>query len=155
MIEDIDGIGFKTADKIAYSLGFEQHHPYRLKALLLSVLLDACMSSGNSFLNYDEFMTAFSKRLRKEGLMLTAEEIDEYVEQLKMDRMIIIEENRIYHSTQYDAEKGIASFLSGFPYVNEIEAITDDLEAVSYTHLDVYKRQHKDERTSKKTQYLK
>lgn len=128
MIEDIDGIGFKTADKIAYSLGFEQHHPYRLKALLLSVLLDACMSSGNSFLNYDEFMSAFSKRLRKEGLMLTAEEIDEYVEQLKMDRMIIIEENRIYHSTQYDAEKGIASFLSGFPYVNEIEAITDDLE---------------------------
>lgn len=60
--------------------------------------------------------------------MLTAEEIDEYVEQLKMDRMIIIEENRIYHSTQYDAEKGIASFLSGFPYMNEVEAITDDLE---------------------------
>lgn len=128
IIEDIDGIGFKTADKIAYSLGFDQNHPYRLKALMLSVLLDSCMSSGNSYLLYDEFMNAFSKRIRKEGLVMSADEVEEYVDQLKMERMIIIEENRIYHSTQYDAEQGIAAFLAGFPYVNEIEASVDDLD---------------------------
>ena len=128
MIEDIDGIGFKTADKIAYSLGFDSDHPYRLKALLLSVLLDACMGSGNSYLELDEFMSIFSKRLRKEGLSLSEEETADFMDELKMERLIIIEDQRIYHSTQYDAEKGIATFLASFPYVQELEVLLDDLE---------------------------
>ena len=48
LIEDIDGIGFKTADKLAKGLQFEDDHPYRIKAAILACVLDICMTNGDT-----------------------------------------------------------------------------------------------------------
>lgn len=118
LIEDIDGIGFKTADKLAKELSFEDDHPYRIKAAVLSVVLDLCMASGDTYTE----ISALTKRLRKEFDMDI--DVSEYVMQLQSERLLIVEDDRIYHHTQYDAEKGIANFLFHFPYV---EALTSDV----------------------------
>lgn len=111
LVEDIDGIGFKTADKIAENLHFDEEHPYRIRALLLSCVKDACMANGDSYISLDKLSKVIRKKIPEHV------ETEEYLSALIQDRQLILEEDRIYHHTQYDAEKGIAQFLSCFPYV--------------------------------------
>lgn len=134
MIEDIDGIGFKTSDKIASMLGFSKDHPYRLRALIESEVLEACVREGNSYIEKEVFEATLLKRFRKEGLEIKLEEVEEIFQQLLKDRFIVMEEDRIYHHTQYDAEKGIASFMQNFPYVEnyktEILNLDDEIHLI-------------------------
>lgn len=119
LIEDIDGIGFTTADKLAKSLQFEETHPYRMKAAVLSAVLSICMSSGDTYVSFAQMQ----REVLKMGLPL--EELCVYVEMLLEEGSLIQEEERFYHHTQYEAERGIASFLAMFPYekMEEAEAI--------------------------------
>jgi exodeoxyribonuclease V alpha subunit len=50
LAKDVWGVGFKTADKIARSLGFEIDHPERIKAGTLFVLSEASESGGHTYL---------------------------------------------------------------------------------------------------------
>ena len=52
LVEDVDGIGFITADKIAAKLGVERDSEYRLRAGILYTLKEAADKSGNTFLPY-------------------------------------------------------------------------------------------------------
>lgn len=128
MVEDIDGIGFKTSDKVAKLLGFANNHPYRLKALIESEVLETCIRTGNSYVEKEEFDLSLKKRLDKENIELDDFDFEECFKQLQFDRFIVIEDNRIYHHTQYDAEKGIASFLNSFPYVYNYKTEIKDLD---------------------------
>lgn len=127
MIEDIDGVGFKTSDRVASILGFEKNHPYRMKALIESEVLESCIRSGNSYIEKDEFEKALINRLKKENIQSDFD-FESCFQQLVLERFIVVEEDRIYHHTQYDAEKGIASFLRDFPYVNETNTLISSLD---------------------------
>ncbi|MGN1344087.1 MAG: AAA family ATPase, partial [Traorella sp.] len=128
LIEDIDGIGFKTSDKIASILGFENNHPYRLRALIESQVLEVCITNGNSYIEKDEFLHSFEKRIQKENIDIDDFDYNNCFQQLQYDRFIVVEENRIYHHTQYDAEAGIAQFLKSFPYVYNYETQIPNLD---------------------------
>lgn len=134
MVEDIPGVGFKTSDKIAAVLGFTKDHPYRLKALIESEVLEACIRQGNSYIQKEEFEKSLFQRLKKENVENADFNFEECFEQLKQERFILVEENRIYHHTQYDAEKGIASFLKWFPFVEnegfQIENIDQEIRII-------------------------
>ena len=116
LIEDIDGFGFKTADKIANHIGFDMEHPARIKAIVLSVLMEFCMSNGNSFILYDRLLEIAKKKVNKLGLLADSFDFEEMIEELNFERSIVIENNQVYHHTQYDAERGIAQFVAEFPY---------------------------------------
>ena len=124
MVEDIDGIGFKTADKVAKGLGFNHDHPYRIKALILSSVLESCMSSGNSFVLFEDLNKILYKKMRDEMIELQNDDVENYLDQLTAQRLLVIEDSRVYHHTQYDAERGIAEYLSGFPYAEEVSQPT-------------------------------
>lgn len=140
LVEDIDGIGFTTADKLAKSLSFEDNHPYRIKAAILSSVLSICMSSGDSYVERVQIERELQKKMK-----LHIIDLDGYLEELVQDRSLIIEEHRIYHHTQYDAECGIANFLHHFPYV-EIEPMPLDIasaviEVEEHLHITYEARQ--------------
>ena len=46
LVEDVEGIGFKTADRIAASLGIEQSSEYRLSAGVKYTLSEATAGAG-------------------------------------------------------------------------------------------------------------
>ena len=50
LVEDIDGIGFFTADKIAMSLGVAHDSDFRLRAGILHVLKDNSEKNGNTYM---------------------------------------------------------------------------------------------------------
>ena len=50
LIEDVSGVGFLTADKIAQSLGIDKNSEFRMRAGLLHTLKTACEKEGNTYL---------------------------------------------------------------------------------------------------------
>jgi exodeoxyribonuclease V alpha subunit len=111
VIDECDGFGFKTADKIAFSIGFQADDPRRLYALLVSLCMDLCMRTGDSFISAETLEHAFEEECGD-----LSYDYENLLDQACMNRRIVIEEGRIYPVTQYDAETGISGFLAGFPY---------------------------------------
>ena len=58
LVEDVEGIGFKTADRIAASLGIEQDSEYRLSAGVKYTLSDATAVAGHCYLPRPELALA-------------------------------------------------------------------------------------------------
>ena len=141
LIEDIDGIGFKTADKLAQELSFGLDHPYRIKAYILSLILDACMRTGDTYILYDDLCKEVHKKIGEIDL-------DSYLDLLQEDYLIMIDEDRIYHHTQYESELGICKFLESYPYekqvnINEAD-LYDELEQVEEKLHITYEEHQKD-----------
>ena len=126
LIIDIDGIGFKTADKLAMTLGFDEMNPNRIKAAIVSVVLSVSMQTGNTYTSKEEVF----RHLTKEFSFFDEELYEMYLSELEMERLIYLEEDFLYHITQYDAEKGIAGFLYGFPYVDVDNNRIENLDCV-------------------------
>lgn len=137
LVEDIDGIGFKTADKIANNLNFEENHPYRLRALILSCVLDYCMSSGDSFITIEKLNKYVIPKLPDSQIVMM-----DYLDELIQDGLLVAEENRLYHHTQYDSEKAIAQFLSCFPYVttskDKIKTLREEIKGMEKDYAITY-----------------
>lgn len=130
MIEDIDGIGFATADKVAMELSFEMDHPYRIKAAILAAVLDICMANGDTYVVETQILRELKKRYGMDQI-----ELSPFLSDLYTDRLLICEDERIYHHTQYEAEKGIAVFLGNFPYEEMKQKNLDHLDE-DITHLE-------------------
>ncbi len=57
LIEDISGIGFKTADRIAESMGIEKDSEFRIKSGII-FLLNQLTGAGNCYYPFEEFIKA-------------------------------------------------------------------------------------------------
>ena len=123
VIDECDGFGFATADKIAMSLGFREDDDRRLYAYLVSLCMDLCVASGDSWVDEETLHNTFMKKTA--GLSCEYEDI---FHQALMNRRIVQEEDRVFPVSQYDAEAGIASFLKNFPFSYIDEPDMDILE---------------------------
>lgn len=56
LVDDVDGIGFATADRIAKELGIEQDSDYRICAALTYLLKDAALRGGHNYLPENELI---------------------------------------------------------------------------------------------------
>ncbi|HIT61993.1 MAG TPA: ATP-dependent RecD-like DNA helicase [Candidatus Caccovivens faecavium] len=63
LIEDIDGIGFTTADRIAKNIGIPSDSAFRVRAGLIHVLKTSCEKNGNTYLPKNMLFSEASKAL--------------------------------------------------------------------------------------------
>ena len=63
LIDDVDGVGFLTADRIAQSMGVEPVSEFRVRAALVYELREAAEKQGNTYLVFDDLMKACSDLL--------------------------------------------------------------------------------------------
>lgn len=117
MVDEVDGIGFATADKVAMSLGFELEDPRRLEAAMVALVDQMNMQSGDTFVSRE----GLAHQMKRQCAGLTYD-FDELLESLLLQRRLVEEEGRIYHVDQYDAEVQIAQFLTLFPF-EELEPV--------------------------------
>lgn len=54
LIDDIVGVGFQTADRIAGELGIAKNSDYRICAAIVYILKDASQKAGHNYLPYDD-----------------------------------------------------------------------------------------------------
>ena len=102
---DIWGIGFKTADRIAASLGIAKDSPYRIMAGVRFVLGEAT-GDGHIYLPQDEL-----EEKTGEALEVDAALVPRILAELDKGGEVFIEEDRVYLASLYYAETGVAEGL--------------------------------------------
>ncbi|MBI1741882.1 ATP-dependent RecD-like DNA helicase [Candidatus Acetothermia bacterium] len=106
LAQDIWGIGFKTADRIATSLGTAKDAPQRLQAGLVHLLNEAASDEGHVFLPKSELLRRSSEILGVETRLLEAALQASQKEQgIKVDAQ---EDPAIYLPALHTSENGIA-----------------------------------------------
>lgn len=115
LVEDVDGIGFFTADKIAQSMGIKPNSEFRLRAGLLHVLKDNSDKNGNTFMLKSTLVEQVTELLKLTNVNLT-DVVCNILEQLALDTYIKIlqseeEEDIIMLGRYYNYEKVLADSL--------------------------------------------
>ena len=110
LADDIDGVGFKTADEIAVKVGIKVDSEFRIKSGIFYVLNHAAMQ-GHIYLPYEELIT-YVKNL----LLIDVSDYDKYIMDLAVDKKIVVktDENgvqNIYASIYYYMENNVAGML--------------------------------------------
>ena len=102
---DVPGIGFKTADKIARSVGIEKDAPVRLVAGLEFSLQEAA-NRGHMYLTRDQLLAAAADILEVDGAQLPP-----MLAQLVAERRVVEEKDLFYMPRLYRAETELAAGL--------------------------------------------
>ena len=102
LIEDISGIGFKTADRIAESLGIEKDSEFRIKSGII-FLLNQLTGAGNCYYPFEDFIKAAMDLLQcGETILLESAKL------LSDEGRIVLEntssEEKIYLKSIYEDE---------------------------------------------------
>lgn len=124
IIEDIDGIGFKTADELAMKIGFQIDDPERLKAGIIYSIKQSCFNSGSTFVYLDELKKAFFKII----FNTDDQTFLNYLSLLIDEQKIVLEDDRYYEYDLYEAEKNVAQYILN---INKYPQESYDHEAVS------------------------
>ena len=109
LIEDVDGIGFYSADKIARSMGVEKNGWFRARAGTVFTLKESARLAGNTFLPESRLIADASKLLDVDENV-----VEGAVEKLAAERKIKrfdLEEPSVMLTSMYRVEKGVATAL--------------------------------------------
>ncbi|MCG4436555.1 ATP-dependent RecD-like DNA helicase [Erysipelothrix rhusiopathiae] len=120
LVYDVDGIGFKTADKVAMSLGYALDDPLRVEALVLDRYKTICFGAGDSFITKDKLFDGVR--------MGDAERVESAYQALVQSGELVEDGDRLYHRTQYDSEVYVTQTLKDFKY-SGYDFDLDDLES--------------------------
>lgn len=109
MIEDIDGIGFATADKAAEKMGIQPESDFRMRAAIIYILKDAASSGGSTYLPAELLKQRLDLLLNTKSDIAVVEEI---VSGLAIDMQVRIylkgEERCVCLYKMYQTERNIA-----------------------------------------------
>ncbi|MDK0840733.1 ATP-dependent RecD-like DNA helicase [Clostridium perfringens] len=105
--DEISGIGFKTSDKIARSLGIEIDSPFRIQSGIRYVINEFC-ANGHTFMPKDELIKEASNVLTVSGDI-----IEENIKNAALDRKIKLErvndKEGVFTIPNYYCELGITN----------------------------------------------
>lgn len=110
LIEDIDGIGFKSADDLAMKIGIDPNDQNRLKAAVLYCLKEKCFQSGSTYQYYDSFYSLFMRIMND----FQEEDFKIYLEELIEEKKIILEDNCYYPYDLYHSEEIISQGIKNY-----------------------------------------
>ena len=122
LADDIDGIGFKTADAIAHKLGISKDAPERISAGVRYCLWEAA-GEGHTCIP-----TAQLTHQAAELLLAPAELIESELIRMQMDRLIVREkvddeeDSLVFLSSLYYAEISVSAKLSALSAINIMTA---------------------------------
>lgn len=140
LVEDVEGIGFKTADRIAASLGIEQSSEYRLSAGVKYTLSEATVGAGHCYLPRPELALAARRLLGSD-----ADSIDRTIDSLILSHDISAqilpcdngeEVVALYLPSTYRAESEVArrlrEMIDAMPdsMASDLTAQIDELERI-------------------------
>ena len=151
LVEDVDGIGFKTADRIAASLGIEQSSEYRLSAGVKYTLSEATAGAGHCYLPRPELALAARRLLGSD-----ADSIDRTIDSLILSHDISAqilpcdsgeEVVALYLPSTYRAESEVArrlrEMIDAMPdsMASDLTAQIDELERIEGLAFHTQQRQ--------------
>ena len=125
LAEDIYGIGFKTADTIADSLGIEKESPSRLMSGIQYILSQSA-DEGHVYQPEDKLIDKSAKMLA-----INADRIQEALNVLHDRESVIIEDDNVYLAPFYYAEMGIANRMASLLETEPARVISQVDESIA------------------------
>ena len=110
LMDDVEGVGFLTADRIALALGVPPDSEYRLQAGLKYVLQEAAASAGHTYLPRETLLAKAAKALRAQGEAL-AHGLDALLFARELVAVSADGEDAVMLGAYYHAEREIARYL--------------------------------------------
>lgn len=125
LCNEISGIGFKTSDKIARSLGIEIDSPFRIQSGIRYVINEFC-ANGHTFMPKDELIKEASNVLTVSGDI-----IEENIKNAALDRKIKLEKvndkEGVFTIPNYYCELGITNRILTLA-ISNFQDISVDVE---------------------------
>jgi len=106
LADDVSGIGFRTADKIAREVGIAPDSPHRAAAAV-KYWLSRSADEGHCYSPRADVVKAVGDELQVPPAL-----VEEAIESLKGQGQLFIEEDRVYLAPFFHAERGVAMRLS-------------------------------------------
>ncbi len=114
LAEDIFGIGFLTADKIATNIGISPWSKFRYRAGILQVLKEAA-EDGHCFLPQPELINGALDKLTTKEHQTEPESVSSVIEELKSTENLVVEVSGnmalCYQSSFYHTENNLANLI--------------------------------------------
>lgn len=136
LVEDIKGLGFTIADQLAQELGIESQAPERFRAGLIHSLLNACMESGDTYVEARDLLEQAINLLESSRPVelnpnQVAQELSHLIEEDKVQQI----DTKIFDNSLFFAEEGIHNHLIRIlekeePKKQEIETIQKHIATV-------------------------
>lgn len=105
LAEDITGVGFRIADEIASRAGIHTDSDYRIRSGLLYTLLQA-VGEGHCYLPMDMLLNRAHILLN-----VNMDDIRPQIDNLMMDKKVVIKQNAVFAASYYYAEMNCARML--------------------------------------------
>ena len=106
LADDIEGIGFKTADEIASKIGIKVDSDYRIRSGILYSLLESAQD-GNSYLPKDILIRKSAELLKVDSTL-----IETQMNNLMVERKLVFKgDDHVYASSYFYEEQAIAVML--------------------------------------------
>ncbi|MFQ6791959.1 MAG: ATP-dependent RecD-like DNA helicase [Thomasclavelia sp.] len=107
LIEDIDGIGFKTADELAIKIGGSLDAPDRIKAAIIYSIKQHGFNTGSTYCLLDDIKRVFNKNIYN----IDDNTFYQYLDELVSEELVVLKDNRYYYYEMDEAENNIANYL--------------------------------------------
>jgi len=87
LVEDMSRVGFRTADKIAISVGIAEDSKFRLRAGLVHILNESSERDGNTYLPLEDVYLGLGKLLRID-IMDRLDDLKDVIDQMVIDCVV-------------------------------------------------------------------
>ncbi len=135
LIEDVDGIGFLSADKIAKKVGISEKSDFRLRAGILHVLKENSDKDGNTYMPKKDLFIDCVKLLRI-SLKQIESKLDEILMTLSIENVVtLIEDNgevSIMLSKYFKMEKNIANKIVALKHTYLFDEFNPEKEILEF-----------------------
>lgn len=109
LIDDIDNINFAKIDQISKKIGVEENDKRRIKACFVYIMEVLTFKKGDTYLLYDEIKNNLNKYLK---ITVDDELLKLYIDELRLERKIVLENNKFYLKKIFDDEQNIVDSIS-------------------------------------------
>lgn len=144
LIDDIDGIGFKTADDLALKIGVDQYDHHRIQAAIVYALKEACFQDGSTYHNYETIVKRFHRYIPQ----IDDESFEAAFTDVLEQNKIIQEEDRYYPYELYQSEINISQIFKRWLHTplydidsKDIDKILEDLEKELFIEYDDFQKE--------------
>ncbi|MDP6452678.1 MAG: ATP-dependent RecD-like DNA helicase [SAR202 cluster bacterium] len=126
LAQDIRGIGFKTADRIAQDMGIDPHSPFRAQAAI-EYTLSQLADQGHMYAPMEELISDCAQRVD-----IPEEILADAADSLKRLGRIIVDEDAVYLRALYIAERGVAEAIKALMEDPDSQRAIDAERAVAW-----------------------
>lgn len=132
LADEMWGVGFVTADRVAQAVGIAPDSPYRIQAAVLYILREA-ENDGHCYLRPRDIMARLPEALGR-GHGLSAEQVGAAVKDLTETGRLVREGDFIYQTDLYLAEKALAGMIRALlngepPEICGVPDLIEDMQA--------------------------